>query len=73
MTIEVNDKQVTTHTAAKMVFASVIEDVFKNFGEYAKLFIKNFDELNEQEIVELFGKREKVYDSLNKVLTKEKM
>lgn len=73
MIIEINNKQVTTHNAAKMVFASVIEDVYQNFNEYARMFIKNFEDLNEQEIRELFAKREKVYDSMNKVLNKEKM
>ena len=73
MIIEVNNKQVTTHNAAKMVFASVIEDVYMNFNEYARIFIKNFSDLNEEEIRELFEKREKVYDSINKILNKEKM
>ena len=67
MVIEVNNKQVTTHNAAKMVFASVIEDVYMNFNEYARMFIKNFSDLNEDE------KREKIYDSINKILNKEKM
>ena len=73
MVIEVNNKQVTTYNAAKMVFASVIEDVYMNFNEYARMFIKNFNDLNEEEIRELFEKREKVYDSINKILNKEKM
>lgn len=73
MVIEVNNKQVTTLNAAKMVFASVIEDVYMNFNEYARIFIKNFSDLNEEEIRELFEKREKVYDSINKILNKEKM
>ena len=73
MVIEVNNKQVTTHNAAIMVFASVIEDVYMNFNEYARMFIKNFSDLNEEEIRELFEKREKVYDSINKILNKEKM
>lgn len=73
MVIEVNNKQVTTLNAAKMVFASVIEDVYMNFNEYARIFIKNFSDLNEEEIRELFEKREKIYDSINKILNKEKM
>lgn len=73
MVIEVNNKQVTTLNAAKMVFASVIEDVYMNFNEYARMFIKNFSDLNEEEIRELFEKREKIYDSINKILNKEKM
>lgn len=73
MIIEVNNKQVTTHNAAKMVFASDIEDVYMNFNDYARMFIKNFSDLNEEEIRELFEKREKVYDSINKILNKEKM
>jgi len=73
MNIEINQKEMTALTAAKAVFASVIEDVYTRFSEYAPLFVENWNELSEIEIKEIFNKREKVYDSLNKAVGKDKL
>ena len=73
MVIEVNQKEMTALTASKSVFASVFEDVYNNWNDYARLFIKNWDELSEVEIKEICAKREKVYDAINKAIGKDKL
>ena len=47
MTHVMNGKTVTTNELVSEVFASVIEDVNKNFNEYAKVYIKDFEDFNE--------------------------
>lgn len=49
MNIQMNQKKVTPLNAVKTVYASVIEDVFEHFDDYAKVFIKNYDDYNEEE------------------------
>lgn len=73
MNIQINEEQLTPLNASKKIFLSVIEDVNYNFDRYARLFIKNFDELNDEEIRQMYDKRLKIYETINKALAKEKI
>ena len=73
MNIQINEEQLTPLNASKKIFLSVIEDVNYNFDRYARLFIKNFDDLNDEEIRQMYDKRLKIYETINKALAKEKI
>lgn len=73
MTHVMNGKTVTTNELISEVFASVIEDVDKHFEDYAKIYIKDYADLNESDF-EAIGKwKPKIVSKLNTRLNKRGM
>lgn len=73
MTHVMNGKTVTTNELICEVFASVIEDVDKNFNEYAKVYIKDMDEWNEADYEAIAKWKPKVVSKINTKLNKRGM
>lgn len=70
MNIQMNQKTVTPLNAVKTVYASVIEDVYEHFEDYARVFIKNFDEYNDEEKKAIIHKNMDLNKKINTFLGK---
>lgn len=57
----------------KTVYASVIEDISEHFDEYAKVFVKNYDDYNVEEKKIITNKNHDLYKKLNMFLGKSKL
>jgi hypothetical protein len=68
-----NGKEVTTNELISEVFASVIEDVDKHFDEYAKIYIKDYNEFNEGDFDAIAKWKPKIVSKLNTKLNKRGM
>jgi hypothetical protein len=73
MNIRMNQKEVTPLNLVKTVYASVLEDVYKNFSEYAKVFVKNYDNYNDEELKAIFLKNEDLNHKISVFLEKNKL
>lgn len=73
MTHVMNGKEVTTNELISEVFASVIEDVDKHFDEYAKIYIKDYNEFNEGDFDAITKWKPKIVSKLNTKLNKRGM
>lgn len=73
MNIRMNQKEVTPLNLVKTVYASVLEDVYKNFSEYAKVFVKNYDNYNDEELKAIFLKNEDFNHKISVFLEKNKL
>ena len=71
MAFQLRDRSVTSNELVRIVLCSVLEDVEHNFGEYAKLYDKNVDDMTENELVGLNQWKCKIFEKLNRVLKKE--
>lgn len=68
-----NQKEVTPLTLVKTVYASVIEDVSKNFDDYAKVFVKDYENYNEEEQSAISMKNMDYSKKINSFLGKQKL
>lgn len=68
-----NQKEVTPLNLVKTVYASVLEDVCNNFEDYAKVFVQNYNEYNEEELKVIFAKKEDLNKKINTFLGKNKL
>lgn len=73
MNIRMNQKEVTPLNLVKTVYASVLEDIYKNFSEYAKVFVKNYDNYNDEELKAIFLKNEDLNHKISVFLEKNKL
>lgn len=73
MNIRMNQKEVTPLNLVKTVYASVLEDVYKNFSEYAKVFVKNYENYNDEELKAIFLKNEDLNHKISVFLEKNKL
>ena len=71
MAFQLRDRSVTSNELVRIVLCSVLEDVEHNFGEYAKMYDKNFDDMTENELEVLNQWKCKIFEKLNRVLKKE--
>lgn len=67
MTHNFNGKQVTTNELIGEVICSVVEDLENNFADYAKIYSKDWSELNDEELDAIKKWKPKVF---NKVYTR---
>lgn len=68
-----NQKEITPLNMVKTVYASVIEDVFEHFDDYAKVYVKNYDDYNEEERKVISNKNIDLNKKLNVFLGKSKL
>lgn len=73
MNIQMNQKQISPLNAVKSVYASVIEDITEHFDDYAKVFIRNFDEYNEEELKVIGLKNADLSKKINAFLRKNEL
>jgi len=73
MNIQMNEKEVTPLNLVKTVYASVLEDVYNNFQDYAKVFVSNYNDFNEEELKAILLKKEDYNKKLNGFLEKSKL
>lgn len=73
MTHIMNGKSVSTNELICYVIASVVENVQENFNEYAKVCIKDFDDLNESDFEAIEKWKPRVFQKVNTRLGKRNM
>ena len=73
MNITMNQKIVSPLTLVKTVYASVLEDVFEHFDDYAKVYVHDFDGYNEEEMKVIKLKNEELNKKINTFLGKNKL
>lgn len=73
MNITMNQSTVSPLTLVKTVYASVIEDLYENFEDYAKVYVKNYDDYNEEELKVIKAKTEDLNKKINTFLGKNKL
>lgn len=73
MTHTMNGKQVTTNDLISFVIASVLEDVDKNFDEYAKVCITDWNDFNEGDMDAIAKWKPRVFGKINTRLGKRNM
>lgn len=73
MNIVMNQKETTPLNLVKTVYASVLEDLYENFQDYAKVFVKDYDAYNEEELKVILRKKEDLNKKLNTFLGKNKL
>lgn len=73
MNIQMNQKEITPLNMVKTVYASVIEDIFEHFDEYARIYVKNYDDYNEEERKVISNKNIDLNKKLNVFLGKSKL
>lgn len=66
-----NNKSVTTNELVRTVICSVLEDVDLNFEDYAKLYVKDYNDYTENEKLSIEQWKFKIFSKLNSVLKKE--
>jgi hypothetical protein len=57
----------------RLIVCSVLEDLEINFDEYAKIYVKDYDTLTEDEKTKVAQWKVKVFDKLNKCMKKEEI
>lgn len=73
MNIQMNQKEVTPLNLVKTVYASVLEDVNEHFDDYAKIFVKEYDNYNEEEAKVIAAKNMDLSKKINTFLGKQKL
>jgi hypothetical protein len=73
MNIQMNQKEVTPLNLVKTVYASVLEDVNEHFDDYAKIFVKDYDNYNEKEAKVIAAKNMDLSKKINTFLGKQKL
>lgn len=73
MNIQMNEKEITPLNLVKTIYASVLEDVYNNFQDYAKVFISNYNDYNEEELKAIMLKKEDYNKKLNTFMEKSKL
>lgn len=73
MALVLNSKNVTTNEFVRLIVCSVLEDLEMNFDDYAKIYIKDYDTLTEDEKFKIDQWKVKVFDKLNKVIKKDEI
>jgi hypothetical protein len=73
MALVLNNKNITTNEFVRLIVCSVLEDLEINFDDYAKIYIKDFDTLTEDEKTKIAQWKVKVFDKLNKCMKKEEI
>lgn len=73
MNITMNKKTVSPLTLVKTVYASVLEDVYEHFEEYAKIYVTDYNEFNEEELKVIKSKNEDLNKKINTFLGKNKL
>lgn len=68
-----NEKEITPLNLVKTIYASVLEDVYNNFQDYAKVFISNYNDYNEEELKAIMLKKEDYNKKLNMFMEKSKL
>lgn len=68
-----NQKETTPLGLVKTVYASVLEDIYENFDDYAKIFVKDYSSFNEEEMKVILNKKEDLNKKLNTFLGKNKL
>ncbi|MBO7691851.1 MAG: hypothetical protein J6T10_04355 [Methanobrevibacter sp.] len=71
MNLPMNNKSVTTNELVRTVICSVLEDVDLNFEDYAKLYVKDYNDYTENEKLSIEQWKFKIFSKLNSVLKKE--
>lgn len=66
-----NNKSVTTNELVRTVICSVLEDVDLHFEDYAKLYVKDYNDYTENEKLSIEQWKFKIFSKLNSVLKKE--
>jgi molecular chaperone DnaK (HSP70) len=64
---------VTPLNLVKTVYASVLEDVNEHFDDYAKIFVKDYDNYNEEEAKVIAAKNMDLSKKINTFLGKQKL
>lgn len=73
MNIVMNQKEITPLNMVKTVYASVLEDLHEHFEDYAKVFVKNYDTYNEEEMKVIVNKNDELSRKINAFLGKNKL
>ena len=73
MNITMNQKTVSPLTLVKTVYASVLEDVYEHFEDYAKVYVTDYDDFNEEELKVIAAKNEDFNKKINTFLCKNKL
>ena len=73
MNIVMNKKSVSPLTLVKSVYASVLEDVYEHFDDYAKVFVTDYADYNEEEMKVIKFKNEDLNKKINTFLGKNKL
>ena len=73
MALVLNNKNITTNEFVRLIVCSELEDLEINFDDYAKIYIKDFDTLTEDEKTKIAQWKVKVFDKLNKCMKKEEI
>ena len=73
MALVLNSKNVTTNEFVRLIVCSVLEDLEMNFDDYAKIYIKDYDTLTEDEKFKIDQWKVKVFDKLNKAIKKDEI
>ena len=73
MNIQMNQKEVTPLNLVKTVYASVLEDVNEHSDDYAKIFVKDYDNYNEEEAKVIAAKNMDLSKKINTFLGKQKL
>lgn len=73
MNIQMNQKEVTPLALVKTVYASVIEDLNEHFDDYARIFVKDYDNYNDEEQNAISMKNMDYSKKINAFLGKQKL
>ena len=71
MSLVLNSKNITTNEFVRLIVCSVLEDLEMNFDDYAKIYIKDFDTITEEEKLKIAEWKLKVFDKLNKCMKRD--
>jgi ribosome-binding factor A len=55
------------------VYASVLEDIYEHFDDYAKVYVTNYEDYNEEEMKVIKAKNEDLNKKINTFLGKNKL
>ena len=73
MNITMNKKTVSPLTLVKTIYASVLEDVYEHFEDYAKVYVTDYNDFNEEELKGIKSKNEDLNKKINTFLGKNKL
>ena len=73
MNITMNKKTVSPLTLVKTVYASVLEDVYEHFEDYATVYVTDYNDFNEEELKVIMSKNEDLNKKMNAFLGKNKL
>lgn len=73
MNITMNKKTVSPLTLVKTIYASVLEDVYEHFEDYAKVYVTDYNDFNEEELKVIKFKNEDLNKKINTFLGKNKL